>query len=521
MDQRSRQGEVKVRIYRNILLNNTFTVLELCAETGLRPDQVYPILAKLGKSGFLSSVAVSDPKNVKRAPHRPTLLYTLSDELEKRKSLAAEIAPFLQLPPETLLRSAALEGVELRLSTLSRQSEQIPEILEHFDVSKLQTFLVETHRLQEHLDKLKDDLEIAWYECNRSTKVPLLSDFWAAQARFQKLSTRLEDLYRRIAVRVEELNAEQQFSEMSKRAFNDNAIRRHLWQVLQVLEAEYAKSTNFYLNKLLSAVAARVLFAAHLSPTNLPHQTRGIACALAEAAVRFGSEPLLFFNWMTGIVPLPEEDVVSLYNLVNTNVLLGNDASAFASWKEVIVRQGELSGVLGGLKQLTVYRGAALFFGDALALDRQRFEELGTQLGLQGAFSLVSTSPFDVVGTAPFVLTPTVLDWFAPESAGFVISASMRVQQYDLFSYGPLVDIVQFPGLPRVRLATALVRLGVNVETAWRVAETLKAGKAVLVLHVPRADNSLLGGLQSVLPGFVCEGLFITERDRPRRTVAA
>jgi hypothetical protein len=211
-------------------------------------------------------------------------------------------------------------------------------------------------------------------------------------------------------------------------------------------------------------------------------------------------------------------DELHLYTFANSCLLSNSEEQALNFWKQFLGRQN-LERTLGSLKELTVYRGATVLSGELAQIGKEQLEEIENRLGLQGAVSMASTSPVQLFGTG-YVIEPTIPDWLEPASEGFIVSASLRTTQNNLYAYGPIADILQFAGLPRVRLATALVRVGVKVDMAWRLAEMLRGGKVLLVLHTPSAaDNSIVDGIQGILPEFRQEGRF--EAGAPKDSAAA
>ena len=523
---RSVHGEATAKIYRNILLHPTFTVEELCADTSLRADQVYPILAKLRQRKVLSVKTVGHTK--KRSPHRPTQRYVLSEDGDTRKALANKIRPFLQLSPESLSSSPALTKVEDLLANLKERLASIPVMLELVANDQLHVWESGVNQIQHELRDLKDDLEIAWYECNRSPKVYCQRELEVAESTFDQLYKSSEELHQRIRARLAELKAELDFSNITKSLFNKEPETNDAL-AFRVLENAYNANNSVYLNRILSSVVARLRFARdgrHLCFTD-----QAIAYALAEVSIRFGGDPRLFVNWIIRIPGLSnseEERTIIRYNLANAYLLvMGSESVGFDYWKEMIVSPHAFDVIQGNINQLFVYGGTVLMSGDLGGLETQRLQEVQQTLGVHGSFSIVSTTPVEVLGIEPYVLKPTLMDWFKHDS-GFPLSATLRAQRDDLYAYGPLADVIQFPGLPRVRLATALVRLGAKVERAWSIAETLKVGKVVLALHTQAAaDNKLGGELQASLPGFVFEGTFATNRtsddtaERPAAAAAA
>ena len=506
MNQRSIHGEVKAKIYKAILLDQIFTVSELCANTGLRSNQIYPVLAKLRRSRTL--VVERVPTAAKRA-NRPTLLYKLTEDAGKRRELADEIAPFLHLSQETLSQSPALERVRRRLPDLAESSQKLLVPLESLGIQQLQTLGDEAKHAQNRFAELKEDLEIAWYESKRSKGGSVSMGFEVELSKFQRLSKQVEDFNFRVQGQIEEFSAQDEFSELLKGALSPASLPDpNPRKVLAILDREYKNRNNFYLKRSLSALAARVLFAERESP-NYP--SAKVPYVLAEASARFGSEPQYSVDWVNHIlssVSSARGDVITTYNLVNITLLASDTAKAYELWTKTVAPEShhqrrELLATLGAIKHLSVFQSAILISGDLASFSKKRLAEVSNRTGLQGSFSIASTSPVDILGTDPYVVKPTLVDWLEPKSVGFLVSTMMRAQrasaQKEIFSYGPLSDILQFPGLPQVRLGIALVRLGVDVETAWRVSETLKAGKVLLVLHtLDVAGDSTLDALKQI-----------------------
>lgn len=492
-------GEVKARLYRRILLDRVFTVTELCANSGLRTEQVYPLLAKLRRSGYLTAESIHGES--KRRPHRPILLYTLSEDPEKRKQLAEEIRPFLQLESQIKVESKALERLQQNLLIWIARFQRLPALTEKFSLVQMDKVASFIRDFELRVSELKNDIEIAWYECHGPANKALVDDFEAAKSIFQTTVAEIARLKNQLEIQKSELIAEQQFSLFLKtKVGKDGWFTCSFRKLFDLLEEEYAQNDNFYLRKILSSVSAR----ASLSPLATP------VLVLVEAAIRFGAESKLAFEWLRSLREQERnEDVTVAYNFLNACLLAREEALAFEAWKSVIVQQKDLLEMLGSVKQLASYKGTVLETGDVSNLGPQQLAELTTRVGPHGGFSMASVSSVEPLATTAYVMKPTLADWDEPKSAGFIVSTSLRSEQDNFLAYGPVTDIVQFPGLPRVRLAIALVRLGVAVETAWRVTENLRTGKVILLLHIPStAGGSTSGNLLQPLPGFKSYGMF-------------
>lgn len=502
MNKNSRHGEVKARIYKAILLDEMFTVSELCANTGLRADQVYPLLAKLRRDRYLLAECVP---GTTRAAHRPNLVYKLTADAEKRRVLSDEIAPFLHLSQETLSQAPVLERAEHHMTILAERLEELAPRLESPEVQQLHALHEDTTRLQADVAVLKDDLEIAWYESKRSKSGTVPRRFAAELSKFQRLNNHVRDLNFRVESRIDEFKAEQEFSQLMHGVLAPEAppgSALTIDRVFQGLNRVYKASDDFYLRKNLSSVAARITFLERRRSTSWIE----VAYVLSEALIRFGSDPQLPIQLVSRI---PDESIVTAYNLVNCRLLANDSLSAKELWNRVVAPEShwqhqELREALGSARHLSVFRSAILVTGDHASFSKQRLADLEDRTGLDGSFSIASSSPVEVFGTEAYAIKPTLVDWLEPNSSGFLVSATMRARltpQKEILAYGPISDIVQFAGLPQVRLATALVRLGVDLETAWRVAETLKPGRVLLVLHTLNiADNSFLDDLKRILP---------------------
>jgi hypothetical protein len=279
--------------------------------------------------------------------------------------------------------------------------------------------------------------------------------------------------------------------------------------MLGFLNDSYQKTDQFLVKNVYSRVAARIAFWQVLSnASKLPVPQPSLELVFAESCLQFGTDAKFALELVEHVVQKEKRtDVVSLYNLANLYAICRPVSVAKNIWLALIApetsgRRQEVAWTLAGSKQLSVFRNTLVAYGETASLDIGDLDRLEDQLGLAGAVSVVALGPVESFGTKPYIIKPTLVDWLEP-SYGFLLSSSIGMYHSELSIYGPLSDGVGFPGLPSLRLATALVRMGVAVEVSWNLAESLKAHRGLLLLHT-MDDPATLSDV--ILPaGFHCE----------------
>jgi len=485
-------GEVKGIIYQAIILNQRFTVSELCAYTNLEPERIYPVLAKLRRDRVLMAKPIPALRaKAKRAAHRPGLVYWLSDDPEKRKRLTDQIAPFLRLSQARTASSPALQRASesnTRLSAELGRLESLARVRGPLSLDDLTS-------IDKELKEVGEDLQIAFYHARHVAGSPLETDAQDELRRVEELSARLSSLLQLVRTESEEICAEKQIMDLlvdlerNLQPQSGEHGKVAATAAIRWLTREYSHCSDPFLKSMLSRVAAKVtLFERMQTGLTLPVPPPPLALILAQSCLQFGSQA----NWpcqVTESVASKErrKDFATIYNLLNLRLLTGQAKKARELWSSLIsaedaAERDAVAALLRGSMQLTVYGSTLLTYGDPAALGRDELIRLQDQLGLDGALSATALVQIPAFGRRSYVLKPTLMDWLEPVH-GFILSNSIGQGQPDVFAYGPLADGICFPGLASVRLAIALVRLGVSIEQSWGLASSLKQGKGLLLLH--------------------------------------
>lgn len=97
-------SHVSLQIIDAALRLKNFTVSDVCFATGLKPESVYPQLARLKKAHFLTSRSLRSP--TAPSAHRPLSTYSITSDPSHQQMMAERLRPLRR----TLLRHDEIES---------------------------------------------------------------------------------------------------------------------------------------------------------------------------------------------------------------------------------------------------------------------------------------------------------------------------------------------------------------------------------------------------------------------------
>lgn len=177
-------------------------------------------------------------------------------------------------------------------------------------------------------------------------------------------------------------------------------------------------------------------------------------------------------------------DNVALFNSLNMSLLVREVDYARSTWirfankiKQYRTERDIFSILVPQATWPTVYRYTMILAGDARALSVSDLECLDGSFPEETVLSATSGREITVFDEEAYTVRPTLAGWYEKSCSGFLISDSIRKRSAgNLFVYGPMQELFKAPGLPLIRVATALVQLGVAPENAWRITERVRGG---------------------------------------------
>ena len=481
MENRAAHGEIRTQVLYFALQNPGFTVPELCARTGLSRDQVYPLLADLLKAELLVKKEIKPPAGTKRAPHRPLVLYQLSTDVEKRRELASKVAPFLRMFAE---KSTPSRNVADALIQSDRALDRVDKSLDQFEESfqaPLSVSLVSA--IDRGLSEADRSISLASAQARDIDVYDDNSRKWRSD-QFDRVSTysdRVRKLRFKLHMRATELEAQADFAKIIS-SFDPDTIRRNPSSFLAAISERQARESNWQLQRSLADCSNKLRTLERFSGRSTEDL---IVLVLAECMLRFGSDgsaALQLAKRFQG----DRSWHAYRYNMLNLNVLTSRGDDATAIWNETMrVDAPVLAFAAKRVEHQESYRYTAAFTAPKEAVTTEVLSEVQRKLRTNGSVSVVSASPVNQFATEAFVVKPTLASWLETNTdpSGFVLSTSIRTNVSNMFAYGPIVEGLQIPGVPMVRLAATLHGFHFDFGDAWNIATRVGRHNVIVFLH--------------------------------------
>ena len=237
-------------------------------------------------------------------------------------------------------------------------------------------------------------------------------------------------------------------------------------------------------------------------------KTSAITYALAENAVRYGSDAQLACSLYETCLEGNNHDILGLFNFVNTCSLANNKERAASAWSQFVSRlhryQSDPSAIsifACPASWLRVYKTTVVLCGDFRALSDSDLDDLTGCFDEDAAFSAISKGEIKLLEWQSYSPQPTLAKWNHEGWCDFMVSDSFKEQSAEVFVYGPMQDLLQTPGLPLVRIAVSLVALGTRAEHAWRIAQRLQETQTLIFVHSKNIlTNSVSTNFKEKLP---------------------
>lgn len=476
-------GELKIPIYKTILQNPVFTVAQLCDWTGLTRNQIYWTLADLQKKGVLTSTTFKDP-NQKNQAHRPPTLYSLADDASKRKLLTAALEPFF---------ISALEDYPGSRQAYDRARFGLDEISKRLLQSDLNK-LPATQRVEQikeiltNLRVVRRKYEIAWAKAP-SLRTEIESDL----ARWDGYAQRLYESEAKAYQEVAAGESKQEFSALINEIWNKALSNLDDLSVLtRFIQGVYDSAKHFSVKNDLARTAAILSSKLARQDTSFRSQME-VLCGLAECALRFGESSTLPFEYVRYLYQM-WGDLVTVYNFANLCMVMGNETDARDGWQLIMHQIGigndrqiqtgsdKFEGLRNATKSTAVYENTLVIVTKSENITTDGLGKLESEIGLNGAISIVSESLVESLESQPYFLKSTLMNWISDSQMALPAPVATSAEQH-LYVYGPLEDAVKFPGVATIRVATGLTGLGINTSRAWHLAHQLHKGTSLLLVH--------------------------------------
>src|SRR5579871_30441 len=515
---------VRAKAISAIFRLQQFTVQQLAEVSGLKPNQLYPILKDCKDKGFL---ATESPTTMERKAHRPVLTYSLTSDHVTQQSIAEELLPLVpqlkegesmyRMTSNLDLRSSLANELQPLISVSAEEArtraeldsfkETVNKAAALLDEVELQVgFLAENlsvtsdwfSLIDKKIAETQDELETATYESgiqledliktevgqNASQEEPWYS-LKIAWVRFRKYAKQVDDLKQTSEAAHADLGAQKEYaaamSGLNLTKVSAEAIEHDLTEL-------YKKADNPSLREIFSTTLENLRET--LADRHHVSASSTIIHSLMASAIRYCSDAHLPLKMGAYLLKQKNDDRCLIYNIANLRILAGGESESeeaftlWNQWAEDFLSSGHLwkSSEKAG-RYRAPYSYVALISIPLVGIDASVFSELEVKLGEQATFSVVSHSPLTTRGLRPYVAEPTLCD---PSSCvqEIRISESLGNQIGRLYVYGSLEKQVKnVPGMPAVRLATGLVMSGVERVKAWEIAHSLNAEHALLVLH--------------------------------------
>ena len=501
-----------------------FTVRQLAEVSGLRPNQLYPILKECKDKHLLSTESES---TVKREAHRPILFYSLTSEaenlapeellplvpisrgdesvyqmtsnLELRSSMADELRPLMHVSKEEARTRAESESFRTIMNRAAALLDEVELQLGFFDntlrlPSDHNVFLA----LDSKMAETQEELEVATYESgiqlsdlnetelesNAVQEEPWYS-LKVAWVRFRNYGKRASDLKQTYEATLADLGAQREYASVLSALNFKNATPE---TIERRLGDWYREASNSSLREIFSTTLENLretLQSGGSGPSS--SSSWMVVHSLMASAIRYCSDAKLPLKMATYLLEQQHDDRCLIYNIANLRVLAEESEEAFtvwSRWADEFLKSGYLwQSIKTEGRYRSPYSYVALISIPVAGLSASVFSELEVKLGELTTFSVASLRPLTTRGLRPYVAEPTLCD-----PLGCVqeirVSESLGNQIGRLYVYGSLEKRVQnVPGMPVVRLATGLVMSGVASSRAWEIAHSLHVEQALLVLH--------------------------------------
>jgi hypothetical protein len=472
-------NETRLCAITTLLRLETFTVQDLCTASGLERAQVYPLIAELKQRGVLCIVPMQTESS-ERPPHRPLNLYRVVADPTKRRDLSNEIAPFLRILQRA---SRGSPGDEYRracesLDAIEPQLGAFEERLQLFWCNKLAL-----ERLQKGLKEARELMELATYETGihledignepASDAGRPVHDAWK---RLRTYSIRYVALEKRILAIERNRIAEENYSLW----LDTVAQRRVSFPELHTLLAAKCRDTdNQSLRRLWRSTLDKLVESARTNALSSADEWYGVCSVLASDAIRYSANPMPALRLTLWLLRQDRKNSRLWCNFANLSLIIGKEKQAYRSWCKSI----PLAAPAGSQRETLAraYYFVALVEIAVGSLD-DGLSRLESVLLERTSLSIVTSRPVDMIGTGAYHIKPNLFDPLEGDNT-ILLSDSVRSVCRDFFVYGPLRDKVHAPGASSVRVANALVQIGVDIEPAWSVSQDLNDEHALLVLH--------------------------------------
>ena len=490
--------EVRTRIAAAILRLDRFTVKELCAEARLHPQKVYPVLAKLKQEGYLRASPILPPDGTKRLPQRPANNYFLSEEVSKRRELAAEVSAFTiatQEPsPDDTEEAFDLMADYIAADSLLDRTAALVQAMGHppHPFGAEDTLVTQADHLIREADNTITKL------LERSSAGLIHRRLVEDLARLEQIRERVDEHRDRISARVMGMDAQAQFGELLMRVHRLGTPK----SLADALLSTYSSTSNTQLKFTLSAVLDNVNACNNWLKRTRNRQARlfgassGKQCLnriLTESAIRYSDAPSLLLTLSRRVSKSSPDDEKASYNLINLESLAGNNQRAFRLWERwAQASLGPDSDRFANAIALPpTYLSCAPYLLLWTSLTKTLIDSLEERCGENASFSVVSMRRFRFLGANPYVTEGLLFD--PMETKPFVrVAECYDAIQPALYAYGPLVDRVKIPGIPAVRLANGLVRMGIDSKNAWDLSHSLSFDNTLVVIHSNSDELSAL-----------------------------
>lgn len=480
-------NETRLRAITAVLRLEAFTIPDLCATSDLGRSQVYPLIAELKRRGALKVVPLPN-EGEERRPHRPLNLYRLVTDPAKRRVLIDEVAPFLRVAERAGRNGPGPEyrGACEALDSIEPQFNAIEDRLQLFWSNKLVI-----DRLRQGLKEAREAMELATYEAGidleRLEKDPasdderLIFDGWR---RLRAYFVRFSKLEEHITAITQERIAQEQFSQWLNPLTRLLSSRKSLSlpEVRISLSQQCQHTDNRSLKRLWRSTMDNLVENVRPEYTMTSRQkaeSYQVCSVLASNAIRYSADPTPALRLTLRLLRQDRENPQLWYNLANLWLITGKERQAYRCWRKSVMDVG-----LPALHRVELNRRYC--FVVLIAVTRGFLEDglsrLEKEVVDRASLSIVTSQPVGMIGTEAYHVKPNLFDPLVADHA-VLLSDSVRALSRDFFVYGPLGDKMQLPGTSTVRVANALVQIGIEVAQAWAVSQGLDDEKALLILH--------------------------------------
>jgi hypothetical protein len=468
-------NQTKIKVLAGVLRLESFTVGELCLQTGLSSSMVYRELSDLQKRSILSSSSALEPEQV-RPRHRPPSRYSLSEDPAKRLELMEEVKSFLPSGFEEQEANAHYLKVMELLTELSTQL-----LTTDLDGLTGTAFEKWANEIRRKFEETRKELDRATWESE--------IDFSEGQHKDHPLAIaqrRYDELQMRFSKR-----------EQTKRARDSTKVAQWMWGdvladvagiVFPLISCVAASALTVEVYEVVHRLVKERIAARPSSEKMAPEVMMGLVAslgmnlhgaksssevlaALAKQSIIYGTRIEETLSYVRQLAAA-KEDYRFDFNEANMAMLSKDPSEAYESWRKYLDHRGPEE----HFQKPLLARVAATDWST------KGYEEAVRKIARNCEATVAAFSQIPFESEESYSIEPSLYNPLHAKSGReteFVPISGPLAHDQRLHVATVEAEQMLLPGLPTIACAN-LLEMGMEKEQAWGVAATLKPDERIV-----------------------------------------